>query len=84
MIKQGILGYAFLSEQKAVIDIANNTWLIAARPINNMIKYCYKLKARSDTIPSIPIANKFEENKNILIEKQELIKYVYCRDAIIM
>lgn len=47
-----------------------------------MIKNCYKLNARSETVISIPIANKVIENNNILIEKQELIKDVYCGEAI--
>lgn len=70
-IQHGILGHAFLSEQKAVKDIANNTLLIAARPINNVIKNCFKLKARKKTIVSIPIRNRSEKNKNILIGNQE-------------
>ena len=82
LIKHGIIGHSFLRDNKAVIDIANNTLIIDQPNTNSVIKNCYILNARSETIISIPIANKFAENKNVLIEKQELIKDVYCGETI--
>ena len=41
-------------------------------------KICFTLKQRTETIVYIPIAELDIENKNILINKQQLSENVYC------
>jgi hypothetical protein len=80
MPKDGILGHAFLMKNKAIIDIANSSITINDK-INNMViknDVCFTLEPRTETIMTIPIADRTMENKNIIICKQELINDVYC------
>lgn len=82
--RDGILGHHFLLQNNAVIDVANNILTINddTRRELNKDKICFTLKPRTETIISIPIADPIMENKNILIQKQELIQDVYCANII--
>lgn len=75
----GILGNAFLVANHAVIDIANNI-LVINDTINEIKEndICFTLQPRTETIVNIEIADKNMNNKNILINKQELSPDVYC------
>ena len=46
--------------------------------IENENSICFILKPRSETVVEIDIADKAMNNKNILINKQELSPDVYC------
>jgi len=48
------------------------------------MKNCYESNAGSESVISIPIANKFVENSNVLAAKQELIDVCYCEEIIIV
>ncbi|KAE9524461.1 hypothetical protein AGLY_015182 [Aphis glycines] len=82
--RDGILGHHFLLQNNAIIDVANNILTINDNTPHelNKDKICYTLKPRTETIISIPIADPIMENKNILIQKQELIQDVYCANII--
>lgn len=82
--RDGILGHHFLLQNNAIIDVANNILTINDNtPCElNRDNICYTLKPRTETIISIPIADPIMENKNILIQKQELIQDVYCANII--
>jgi len=74
----GILGHTFLVDNNAVIDIANNILTINNNNEINDNKICFSLEPRTETIVSIDIADKNMNNKNILINKQQLSADVYC------
>jgi len=56
----------------------NNTITINENKIENDNNICFTLEPRSETIVEIDITNKAMNNKNILINKQELSPDVYC------
>ncbi|CAI6352826.1 unnamed protein product [Macrosiphum euphorbiae] len=82
--KDGILGQQFLMENKAVIDVANNSLIINNKIVNKIIKekLCFKLNPRTETVVAIPITDPAMENKDIIVYKQELIKDVYCANVV--
>ena len=74
----GIIGNKFLVDNHAIIDVANNTITINESKIKNDNDICFTLQPRSETIVEISIDDKDMNNKNILINKQELLPDVYC------
>ena len=76
--KDGILGHTFLIENNATFDIPNNTLTIKNKNEIDEDKICFTLKPRTETVVCIPIADTKMENKNVLINKQQLSEDVYC------
>ncbi|KAL4153185.1 hypothetical protein QTP88_001018 [Uroleucon formosanum] len=71
-------------ENKAIIDVANNSLTINDKIVEKVIKenVCFNLNPRTETVVTVPIADPAMENKNIIIFKQELMKYVYCANVV--
>jgi len=82
--KDGILGQTFLMDNKAIIDIANNSLVINNKLDDKIMKdnLCSELKPRTETVVTVPIADPAMENKNVIVYKQELIKDVYCANVV--
>jgi hypothetical protein len=85
ILKDDILRRPFLTNNKVVIDICNNIILINNKNKCNMLKNdeeYFSLNSRTETIVELPIAEPNVEDKNIIIQKQEIIKDVFYNNVI--
>lgn len=69
-----------------MIDISNNIIIIIdnenkTKELENDKNY-FSLNTRTKTIVELPIADPKFENKNIIIQKQEIVKDVFCSSVI--
>lgn len=79
----GIWGHTFLYNNQAVVDIFNNTINEKNNSTYDFNETCFKLKPRSETVVSVPIADPKVKNKNILIYERDIMEDVYYASAII-